>query len=569
MADNRQILIHLHTEDVKVPAPELIELGEIAVQHNDSEAALYVKKNGGEISKFIDSSAVDSKVNAEKTRAEGVESTLNTAITTEKTRAEGAEEALSDRIDSLTGSSHSHDNKTVLDGVTAEKVAAWDAAEQNAKDYADGLAVNYDAAGAAAGVKSWVEEQNYLKAHQDISGLATKTEVSEAEGRASAYTDAEIAKLGDVYDAKGAAGTAEQNAKDYADGLASNYDAAGAAADVKSWVEEQNYLKTHQDISGLATKTEVAEAEGRASAYTDTEIAKLGDVYATKSAVETLVGSDVDKSVRTVAAEEVAKVVANADADFDTLKEIADWIQNDTTGAAKMANDIKELQNVNADSRLDALEAISGESHTHSNKALLDTYTQTEVDLADAVAKKHEHTNKVVLDGVTAEKVAAWDAAEQNAKDYADGLAVNYDAAGAAADVKSWVEGQNYLKTHQDISGLATKAEVSEAEGRASAYTDAEIAKLGDVYDAKGAAAAVQSWVEGQNYLTEHQDISTLATKTEVAEAEGRASAYTDTEIAKLSDVYDAKGAAGTAETNANSYTDTKISTLRIDCGTF
>ena len=517
MVDNRQVLIHLHTEDVKVPAPELIELGEIAVQHNDSEAALYVKKNGGEISKFIDSSAVDSKVNAEKTRAEGAESTLNTAITTEKTRAEGAEEALSDRIDSLTGSSHSHDNKTVLDGVTAEKVAAWDAAEQNAKDYADGLAVNYDAAGAAAGVKSWVEEQNYLKTHQDISGLATKAEVTEAEGRASAYTDAEIAKLGDVYDAK------------------------GAAAGVQSWVEGQNYLTEHQDISTLATKTEVTEAEGRASAYTDTEIAKLGDVYATKSAVDTLVGSDTDKSVRTVAAEEVAKIVASADSSFDTLKEIADWIQNDTTGAAKMANDIKELQNVNADSRLDALEAISGESHTHSNKALLDTYTQTEVNLADAVTKKHEHTNKVVLDGVTAEKVAAWDAAEQNAKNYADSLASNYDAAGAAAGVKSWVEEQNYLTEHQDISTLATKTEVSEAEGRASAYTDAEIAKLGNVYDAKGAAAGVQSWVEAQNYLTEHQDISTLATKTEVSEAEGRASAYTDT----------------------------KISTLRIDCGTF
>jgi hypothetical protein len=69
--------------------------------------------------------------------------------------------------------------------------------------------------------------------------------------------------------------------------------------------------------------------------------------------------------------------------------------------------------------RVEALEAID---HEHSNKALLDTYTQTEANLADAVAKKHEHTNKTVLDGVTAEKVSAWDAAEGNAKTYADGL---------------------------------------------------------------------------------------------------------------------------------------------------
>lgn len=45
-----------------------------------------------------------------------------------------------------------------------------------------------------------------------------------------------------------------------------------------------------------------------------------------------------------VAVAEIAKVVAGADENFDTLKEIADWIANDTTGAAGMANDIDALQ---------------------------------------------------------------------------------------------------------------------------------------------------------------------------------------------------------------------------------
>ena len=69
------------------------------------------------------------------------------------------------------------------------------------------------------------------------------------------------------------------------------------------------------------------------------------------------------------------------------------------------------------DTRVKALEAID---HEHDNKELLDTYTQTEANLADAVAKKHEHENKTVLDGITAEKVAAWDSAEGNAKAHAD-----------------------------------------------------------------------------------------------------------------------------------------------------
>jgi len=39
--------------------------------------------------------------------------------------------------------------------------------------------------------------------------------------------------------------------------------------------------------------------------------------------------------------------------------------------------------------------------HTHANKALLDTYTQTEANLADAVSKKHNHSNQTLLDSLT------------------------------------------------------------------------------------------------------------------------------------------------------------------------
>ena len=58
---------------------------------------------------------------------------------------------------------------------------------------------------------------------------------------------------------------------------------------------------------------------------------------------------------------------------------------------------------------------VSGNStihHTHANKELLDSYTQTEADLANAVAKVHEHGNKDVLDGITSDKVNSWDGKE-------------------------------------------------------------------------------------------------------------------------------------------------------------
>ena len=48
----------------------------------------------------------------------------------------------------------------------------------------------------------------------------------------------------------------------------------------------------------------------------------------------------------------------------------------------------------------DLADAVS-KKHAHSNKALLDNYTQTETDLADAVSKKHDHSNKALLDTYT------------------------------------------------------------------------------------------------------------------------------------------------------------------------
>lgn len=82
-----------------------------------------------------------------------------------------------------------------------------------------------------------------------------------------------------------------------------------------------------------------------------------------------------------------------------------------------------------------SVQAEINKAHTHSNKSLLDTYTQTETDLADAVAKKHEHSNKSVLDGIAATDIAAWNGAvtdqhTHSNKTVLDGI--------AASDITAW-----------------------------------------------------------------------------------------------------------------------------------
>ena len=192
------------------------------------------------------------------------------------------------------------------------------------------------------------------------------------------------------------------------------------------------------------------------NAYDDTEFRGLISTNATNiatntAAIATLNGdANTAGSVSKKVAEGIASVVAGADASFDTLKEIADWIVNDTTGAASMANKISALEAlvgktavatqianaIEAALKVDGVDkyalasdltalagrvtTLEGASHTHDNKALLDTYTQTEADLADAVAKKHSHANKTILDGITDAKITAWDTAESNANTYTD-----------------------------------------------------------------------------------------------------------------------------------------------------
>jgi hypothetical protein len=67
---------------------------------------------------------------------------------------------------------------------------------------------------------------------------------------------------------------------------------------------------------------------------------------------------------------------------------------------ARHTHDNKALLDTYAQTETNLADAVS-KKHSHSNKTLLDTYAQTEVNLADAVAKKHSHANKALLDSYT------------------------------------------------------------------------------------------------------------------------------------------------------------------------
>lgn len=63
-----------------------------------------------------------------------------------------------------------------------------------------------------------------------------------------------------------------------------------------------------------------------------------------------------EKSAEEVAKEEVAKIVAGAPENLNTLKEIADYIASDAENAAQISNDINSLKAISADTRLVTIE---------------------------------------------------------------------------------------------------------------------------------------------------------------------------------------------------------------------
>lgn len=125
------------------------------------------------------------------------------------------------------------------------------------------------------------------------------------------------------------------------------------------------------DVSNLATKEEVAAVAAQipsieslaTTEYVNSEIARVEEEIpdvsnlATKDEVTAVAAQIPDVSnfvteetVDEKIATEIAKVVADAPEDFDTLKEVADYISSDKTRAAEIETAISNLQSDKADS---------------------------------------------------------------------------------------------------------------------------------------------------------------------------------------------------------------------------
>ena len=221
-----------------------------------------------------------------------------------------------------------------------------------------------------------------------------------------------------------------------------------------------------EGLGALAAKDQVAEAD------LESALAAKINGKADQAAVDALVGADTGKSVRTIANEELAAqlIPEGAQESLNTLQEIAQWIQDHPDDAAAMNTAIEALE-----TKVDTGEQTVSAYVTAAIAALnIGDYATAAAltAVADRVTTlegaSHTHANKAELDKIADGDKAKWDAAEQNAKDYADGLAGNYDAAGSATAAETAAKQYaDSLASNYDPAGSATAAETN-----AKAYTD-------------------------------------------------------------------------------------------------
>jgi hypothetical protein len=152
------------------------------------------------------------------------------------------------------------------------------------------------------------------------------------------------------------------------------------------------------------------------------------------------------------------------------------------------------------------LDAISLK-HGHENKALLDTYDQTNEDIEDAVNKRHSHSNKSVLD--------KWSESESGAPLY-NGQPMSGDMYSSEYDPDSTVKNAGGIKTYV-TTGLGTKVDKVDGKGLSTNdFTDTLKTKLNNIEE--GAEVNVQSdWNQSDNsaddYIKNKPTLGTSAYK--------------------------------------------------------
>ena len=270
---------------------------------------------------------------------------------------EDKDKELADKINEIIGELEGSDVTMTLAEINNELTKLNGSVSKNAQGIVD-VTSRVDI------LEQTVADLGEIDGGEGLAGVVNKVNANAAD-IATLKGDGEGSVKKTANDAATAAATqALTDAKAYADGLAGNYDAAGTAAGFNDAMNER--------------------------------VVKLEAI-------------DHDQIV----ADAIAAVVAGAESEFDTLKEVADWIAADKEGSAALQTTVSEhttsINTINGE--LDALEAkVDGDianltQHiTDAANALaqVETALDARIDVLEAFEETHESISLDTIEGLFA-----------------------------------------------------------------------------------------------------------------------------------------------------------------------
>ena len=220
-------------------------------------------------------------------------------------------------------------------------------------------------------------------------------------------------------------------------------------------------------ISGVDTRLQAVEGDylkGADKTELQGNIDTLAGRVSTNEGAITILNGEGEGSVKKQVADAIAGVVNSAPEDFDTLKEVADWIASDTTGAAKMQADI---------ARLDGADTLEGSVKTQLKDAVA-----AEAEIARAAEKANSDAiavEKGRVDGIVADYLKAADKTElQNG---IDGVRTDLGNKGDAANSEgsAFARIANLKQVVSDLTGGSGESVESQINQKITAYDTATV----------------------------------------------------------------------------------------------
>lgn len=408
--------------------------------------------------------------------------------------------ALKEKVNAAAEGNHAHLNKGVLDGITAEKVAAWDASEGNAKGYADGLNTAMNTRVEA------LEAIDHTHGNKELLDTYTQTEANLADAVAKkhshSFVESELNKI--------VAGDVQKWNNVVADHLTS----VDKAALEDSIGDVNTALETYKTSNNEALASVKATAEAAATkVYTDAELAKKVDKVEGKDLIstseitrlagvtnydDTQVKADIAKkadaeTMTTELGKKVDKVEGKsliADSEIARLLTLSNY--DDTQVKADIAKKAdSELMTTELGKKVDKVTGYSLVSDEEiARLAEVDNYDDTEVrglikDNADAIeviGKDYlKATDKTELSNAIALKADKSVVEAMYTNGQIDGFL------GGKVDKTTYEEEKATFALKSEITSLTGKADKS--------YVDEELAKKVNIsdYDSEKATFALKT----------------------------------------------------------------------------